>query len=118
MNNARWKTLSPAQPASSLRPYLYNQLPHANTQQNKKRSKALKIFLEDRRAVEPWEIDELRMANADVLPDRAAFQELLRALQKAFPHGTAPYREFIQVRGLEGGSVGGWVEGSGNLSPP
>lgn len=77
--------------------------------QNKKRSKALKVFLEDRRAVEPWEIDELRMANADALPDRAAFQELLRALQEAFPQGTAPYREFIQVRACVRGWVGGVV---------
>lgn len=54
--------------------------------------------MEDRRALEPWEIDELRMANAEAVPDRAAFQELLRALKEAFPSGAAPYREFIQVR--------------------
>ncbi len=81
--------------------------------QNKKRSKALKVFLEDRRALEPWEIDELRMANAEAIPDVAAFHELVLALKEAFPAGAAPYREFIQVRACVRACLCAQIESSG-----
>lgn len=38
------------------------------------------------------------MANAEAIPDLAAFQEMVQVLKEAFPSSTAPYRDFIQVR--------------------
>ena len=64
--------------------------------ENKKRSKTLKVFLEDHRAIEPWEIDEFRMANWDTL-DRARFRDVAAAVQAAFPDGQASYTALIKV---------------------
>ncbi|TFJ81637.1 hypothetical protein NSK_006888 [Nannochloropsis salina CCMP1776] len=76
---------------SSLIAYLYR------SSENQKRSKALKVYLEDQRSIEPWEIDEFRMANWGTW-DRALFQEVANELYMAFPgRKTASYPAFIRV---------------------
>jgi len=56
----------------------------------------LREELESRRALEPWEIDELRMANDGVITPTRIHDITVRA-KEAFPEGSATYRDFIKV---------------------
>jgi hypothetical protein len=64
--------------------------------QNRSRSTAVKKAIEERRPVEPWEIDELRVGNDQVLT-RERFREVAARLRAAFPNGSAKYTDFIKV---------------------
>lgn len=59
--------------------------------------KRLREGLEERRALEPWEIDELRVANDGVLTPQRLHDLTVRA-KEAFPEGKATYKDFVKVR--------------------
>lgn len=52
-------------------------------------------LLEDQAALDPVEIDELRIANSELTPD--VFRKIAKDLSDQFPHGSCSYLEFIKV---------------------
>jgi hypothetical protein len=63
--------------------------------------------LEDISALDPVEIEELRLANSELKPE--VFRTIMKAVSDRFPHGSCSYHEFIhEVRrtmiGLKGGA--------------
>jgi len=49
--------------------------------------------LEDKAALDPLEMDDLRVANSELTPQ--VFRVVMEDLQEAFPQGSAPYTDFV-----------------------
>lgn len=49
--------------------------------------------LEEKAALDPLEVDDLRVANSEMTPQ--VFRIIMEDLQEAFPQGAAPYQEFV-----------------------
>ena len=51
--------------------------------------------LENKASLDPFEIDDLRVANSQLTPD--VFRTIMQDVQDAFPYGTASYRDFVHA---------------------